>query len=182
MTALIIGGSGSGKSEYAEKCICARHGENGTAPLIYIAAMQPFGEEARKRIERHRRLRAGKGFVTVERYTELSGLIVPKGAYVLLECLGNLTANEMFAAGQADMGCIERIERGIDTLAEQCEELFIVTNDVFCDGEEYGAETDMYMRALAEINIYAAGIADTVCEVVCSMPAVIKGDIKCSDH
>ena len=38
----------------------------------------------------------GKGFETIERYTDLSGLELPKEGVALLECLSNLTANEMF--------------------------------------------------------------------------------------
>lgn len=41
-------------------------------------------------------MRAGKGFETVERYTALDELVLPKGSVVLLECMTNLVANEMF--------------------------------------------------------------------------------------
>ena len=33
---------------------------------IYIATMYPFDEESRKRVQRHRKMRQGKGFETVE--------------------------------------------------------------------------------------------------------------------
>ena len=68
MNTLVIGGSGSGKSEYAESLLC------GCQNKIYIAAMQPFGEEAEVRIARHRELRAEKDFVTLERYTKVGVL------------------------------------------------------------------------------------------------------------
>ena len=61
MLRLIIGGSASGKSEYAERLVCSLPGKR-----IYAATMEPFGEEGRERIARHRKLREGKGFVTVE--------------------------------------------------------------------------------------------------------------------
>ena len=60
MLILVTGGSGSGKSEYAENTAVSLAEEKGL-PLYYIAAMRPFGEEGRRRVERHRRLRAGKG-------------------------------------------------------------------------------------------------------------------------
>ena len=41
-------------------------------------------------------MRAGKGFETIERYTELDELLIPKDCVVLLECMSNLVANEMF--------------------------------------------------------------------------------------
>ena len=64
MTALIFGGAACGKSAYGERLACAlpRQGK-----LVYLATMEPVGEEAQARIRRHREQRAGKGFVTLER-------------------------------------------------------------------------------------------------------------------
>ena len=47
-------------------------------------------------MKRHRDMRFGKGFETVECYTGLSGVKVPEGCIVLLECMSNLVANEFF--------------------------------------------------------------------------------------
>ena len=69
MLRLIIGGSASGKSEYAERLVCSLPGKR-----IYAATMEPFGEEGRERIARHRKLREGRGFVTVEVPRELGVL------------------------------------------------------------------------------------------------------------
>ena len=73
MILLVTGGSASGKSEYAENR-ALQMAKEGQRPLIYLAAMMPFGKDAEKRIERHRQLRAGKGFETVERYTAVEAL------------------------------------------------------------------------------------------------------------
>ena len=56
MIHLVTGGSGSGKSEYAENWLTGRNKKDGT--YIYIATMQPYTEETMKKIERHHRLRA----------------------------------------------------------------------------------------------------------------------------
>ena len=51
------------------------------------------------KVDRHHRLRQGKGFTTIEQPTELEQAVLqmePAGA-VLLECMSNLTANEMFS-------------------------------------------------------------------------------------
>ena len=56
---LITGGSGSGKSAYGEKRIL----EAGEMTRYYIATMEVFGEEGRKKVERHREMRKEKGFV-----------------------------------------------------------------------------------------------------------------------
>ena len=59
MILLVTGGSASGKSEYAENR-ALQMAKEGKRPLIYLAAMMPFGKDAEKRIERHRQLRAGR--------------------------------------------------------------------------------------------------------------------------
>lgn len=67
MLVVVTGGSGSGKSAFAEETVLSL----GEARRIYIATMQAFDEESHRRISRHRHMRAGKGFETIERYTEL---------------------------------------------------------------------------------------------------------------
>ena len=59
---LVIGAAASGKSAYAES-LCLGH----DGPRVYLATMEPFGEEGARRIARHRALREGKGFSTLER-------------------------------------------------------------------------------------------------------------------
>ena len=52
MLIIITGVSGSGKSEYAEQICCRLARDN---KKYYVATMQPFGEEGRIRIEKHKR-------------------------------------------------------------------------------------------------------------------------------
>ena len=70
MIVLVTGGASSGKSAYAERVACSFAGER-----VYLAAMKPFGEEGARRIARHRALRAGKGFSTVECYDGLASAL-----------------------------------------------------------------------------------------------------------
>lgn len=69
MITLIMGGSGSGKSAYAEDYALAQAGE---ASKYYIATMQIYDAEGQRKVERHRKLRAGKGFVTIEQPTDIA--------------------------------------------------------------------------------------------------------------
>ena len=107
MTTLITGGSKCGKSRYGEKIL-----DNFRGRKIYIATMQPFGEEAHEAIARHRFQRHGKGFETLEIYRDLHKTDLPEHCGVLLECLGNLCANEMFSGGKIS-GTADRIINGI---------------------------------------------------------------------
>ena len=50
MITLITGGSGSGKSAYAEKYICHVSNEKGCKEKYYIATMQVFDDEGQRKI------------------------------------------------------------------------------------------------------------------------------------
>ena len=69
---LISGGAASGKSEYAEQTAVAAGG-----PRYYLATMQVWDEESRRRVEKHRAMRAGKGFATVECPENLAAVDLP---------------------------------------------------------------------------------------------------------
>ncbi len=173
MLHLIIGGAGSGKSAYAEKIIV----ESSVPFRYYVATMQPFGKEAFERIERHQKLRAGKGFETLECQISLSKLKLPqKASAVLLECVGNLLANEIYDPAGSKESCVDEIVSGVKSLKDQAQCAVIVTNDVFSDGNTYDAETMRYITYLGEINARLAQMADSVTEVVCGIPLVKKGD------
>ena len=194
MFTLVIGGNASGKSEYAEQHVLSLSTPEKTSPQsgnrIYIATMQPFGEDARARIARHHAMRRDRGFVTIERYTDLSGLKVPEGSNVLLEDMGNLVANEMFSkknvademlpdkihSGEthAPSGTVTAVLTGVDHLLLQCAHLTIVTNEVFSDGKTYEKETLHYLRELAAVNRSLAARADRVVEIVCGIPNRLK--------
>lgn len=174
MLILVTGGSGSGKSEFAENLVLQLH----TKPCLYIATMYPFDEECHRRIARHRRMRAEKQFDTLECYTGLQKADVNGYGTVLLECMSNLTANEMYQEGGAGEQCEEEILKGIRRLSGQCAHLVIVTNEIFSDGIEYDEETVKYQRHLGKINRQIAKMADLVVEVVYSIPIVHKGKLE----
>ena len=167
---VVTGGSGSGKSAFAEQCILDCQGNN----RIYIATMYPFDEESHRRIARHRAMRAEKKFTTIERYTDLEHLTIPQGADVLLECMSNLTANEIYQEGGAGDNTVKAILNGIHHLLEQAGNLVVVTNEVFSDGITYDPETEKYLEKLGAINCQMAQIADTVTEVVYGIPIFHK--------
>ena len=58
---LITGGSGSGKSAYAERTLLSRMPPEGGGRAVYLAAMENTGDEAQQRIARHRAMRAAHG-------------------------------------------------------------------------------------------------------------------------
>ncbi len=170
MIVLVTGGSGCGKSTWAEKLIASLPNEK----RVYIATMQVYDEESVKRVQRHRAQRADKGFMTIECEKDLASAQVEEGSIVLLEDLVNLMANEMF-----DGGDVRRIVPALRELAQKCRHLVMVTNDVFSDGMDYAESTREYLRKLSDINRQAAEMADTVVEVVYSIPVCVKGALPC---
>ena len=179
MVYVVTGGSGSGKSEYAENLTVSLGGNR-----VYAATMQVYGEEGRQRVARHRRMREGKQFVTVECPTDLDQLTenpdlcsLISGNVVLLECMSNLTANEMFSqdGGKETAELVkDRILKGVQKLLKVCRHLVIVTNEVFSDGNLYDPETMEYICCLGMINTALGVMADQVTEVVCGIPVPLK--------
>lgn len=97
MMYLIIGGSGSGKSAYAEELLFSLP---DAGKKYYIATMQVCDEESRRRVQKHRKQREGKRFYTIEQPVHVSGALTQMDAgkkSAMLECVSNLVANEMFA-------------------------------------------------------------------------------------
>lgn len=170
MMTLVSGGAGSGKSAYAESLVM----KSSAAPRVYLATMRVWGEEERQRVERHRRMRRNKGFLTVEQPLNLEQAEIPQGSVVLLEDLSNLTANECFD-GDGFQKAEERIWRGITAVRERAEDLIIVTNELFSDGIAYPDETARYLALLAQLNCRLAEQADQVVEVVIGIPIPWKG-------
>ena len=125
----------------------------------------------------HRQLRKGKGFETVERYTDLAGLTLPERGTVLLECICNLTANEMFDDAGNMTEPFDAVMDGVAALRKRCEVLVVVTNDVGSDNKDYDPGTKAYVRALGRINAALAQQADHVYELVCGIPLVLKGEL-----
>ena len=172
MIAFFYGGSGSGKSARAEDFSLTLPGKR-----VYLATMRVFGEEGQARVNRHRAMRADKGFVTVERPVAIESFDPEPGSVVLLECLSNLLANEMFDPEGNPDDAEERIGAGLLRLGKRCQ-LVVVSNDVFSDGVRYDEDTDRYRAALGRLHGRLAAAADLVTEVICGIPVPRKGGCK----
>ena len=189
MLHIVYGGSASGKSSYAESFAMSLQGEGR---LLYIATMYPYkwntteiDPETMQRIERHRAMRADKGFDTVECYRHVEHIVAKRQDVLLLECMSNLLANEMYLEPDSNAGSDmaetmspvrNKIVQALIDLSTRVQELVIVTNDVFSDGGSltYDESTREYVKNLAEINCALAREAATVTEVVCGSPVIVK--------
>ena len=170
MLTLVVGGSASGKSAFAES-LAVQSG----LPRFYVATMHVWDAESEKRVARHRAMRREKRFETLECPLHLETLAVPARGTVLLEDMGNLAANELYDADGAKADAAAAILRSADRLEAQCAHLIVVSNEVFRGGADYAGDTDAYLLALAKINNALAARAQNVCRVVCGIPQWVKG-------
>jgi len=173
MLIFVTGGVASGKSEIAEGLsVSVNRGK-----MVYIATMNADEEESRKRVHKHSNMRRGKGFDTLEAPHSLAlyfdGL---KGCdTALLECLTNLTANEMYLAGRSGQDTVKYIGRTVGELNQKIDNLIIVSGIIYSGINPYDKFTEEYLKVLGRINCSIAQAADIVIEAVCSIPVIHKG-------
>ena len=171
MRILLTGGSACGKSSYAE-ALAARF----SGARYYLATMRPYDDECVRKITRHQEQRREFRFTTIEKETDLGSVILPNRGIVLLECMCNWLANEMFDEVGNFRDPSEKMFAAIEHLAEQCEHLIVVTNEVGCDCMSFGEGTKRYIELLGRMNAILAAQFDTVLELVCGIPIVLKGE------
>ena len=160
MIALVTGGASSGKSAFAEKLALSLPG-----PHAYAATMRHGDTETEARILRHREMRAGKGFETVElagmRPADSSALL-PVAGTVLLEDLSNLVVNDSAWLLPAVLAS---------------DNVVVVANEIGSDGVRYDAFTCNFIEQLGALACGIAARADLVVEVVAGLPYVVKGEL-----
>ena len=110
MIVFVIGGSGSGKSAYAEKRLLAMEAEK----KHYIATMRVFDEEGKKRVEKHRTMRREKGFLTIEKPIDLGEIALDAGDAWMLECGGG----RLYGDGEGSSCSVNRKLTAIEALAD----------------------------------------------------------------
>lgn len=163
MTVLIIGYPESGKSKIAEDMAMEL---SAPGERIYLATMIPYGDEGRKRVERHRAMRSGKGFATMEVPYDVYAAVMEMGdaagsRTVLLECVSNLVANEMFERRSAPEAVVDKITEDVTKLSSLARDLIIVSNHYeISDG--FDEETRLYSKTLDAVNEKLKDIADRV--------------------
>jgi Adenosyl cobinamide kinase/adenosyl cobinamide phosphate guanylyltransferase len=164
-TVFIIGSPDSGKSALAEKTVSELSDPDHR---IYIATMIPYGEEGRERVRRHRMMRDGKGFITIEApfdiCSSLSDYNKSNGGRlasmtVLLECLSNLVANELFERRSERDEMLGRLYEDIKWIAQRAGNFVIVSNHFEID-ESFDEETRFYAESLDMLNEMVSGLAD----------------------
>ena len=174
MIVLITGASSSGKSLTAETiAVGLSNGDN----LYYIATMRQYDDEARARVKRHQKMRAEKGFTTIEKYVDIRSIDITPDSTCLIECMSNLLANEMYDEEGCKVLPDKKIVSDILYLRDvkMAKNIVIVSNEVFSDGTKYDEWCTDYIENLGKINVTIGKVADTVIESVVGIPIYHKG-------
>ena len=164
MIILICGASGSGKSFYAEDRLEKFNSEK----KFYIATAKIFDDEMLERVKKHQTMRAGKNFITIEKQKNLGKIEIPKNSSVLIESLTTWLANEIFDSENSH-NAAEKILKDFHLLKEKCENLILVSDDIFSDGIIYDEATEFYRKTLASLMIKIATEADEVIECIAGL-------------
>ena len=176
MRALFIGGGKSGKSTAAQRLAASLA---GGGPLYYWATMTPHDGEDEARIQRHRDDRAGMGFTTVERSSDLPaglGEIDPAGT-VLFDSVTACLSEQMFPGPAPDAGAANRVLRELLDISRCLDHFIAVCDDIWHGGEDYRDWTEVYVRGLADICQGLAAEFDVVCEMTAGLPHLWKGEL-----
>ena len=135
MMTLILGGSGSGKSAFAENYLLRAVADKQKLDKrecrkYYIATMQIWDAEMQAKVDRHHRLRQGKGFTTIEQPVALEKALEMMRESPNAEQPGNI---ERFAVNETmQYGNTERSETQIQSVAALLECMSnLVANEMF---------------------------------------------------
>lgn len=182
---LVTGGSGSGKSEFAQQ-LAASLGQ----PVTYLATGKLEGAEMAWRIQRHRDSRPAS-WTTVEAPRNLTAALEQArdaAPVVLLEDVGSLAAaclphvdehdGELALPHSAIEEALGNLTGEIDGVARWCQEsgksLVVVTVEVGLGMLPMSPVSRLYKDVIGQANQHLAGLASTTFLVVSGIPVDIS--------
>ena len=179
MKILILGGSKSGKSDFAQE-IALKLANGGVH--YYVATMENTGTEADKAtVASHLRRREGMDFVTVEQgrhILDCLNRVDPKGTF-LVDSVTTLVTNELYPPEKN----YETYEEGAVRCGKELLEFIrrvnhavVVSDDLSRDAIRFDPATEAFRRHLGRIHRELARECDVVMEMAFGNLMIHKGE------
>jgi len=163
---LVLGGARSGKSRFAEGLARGFEG-----PRTYIATAEPFDEEMRQRIARHRDQRAADGWTTLEAPLDPAAALRGAEGLVLLDCVTVWLGNLMHHG--RDMN--ESVEGLLTALGETQSRVVLVSNEVGLSIVPENAMARRFRDEQGIANQKLSAAVDEVFFIAAGLPLRLKG-------
>ena len=149
--------------------------------LYYIATMIPHDDEDHLRIDNHRKMRAGKGFTTIECGHDILSINPDPDGTFLLDSVTALLSNEMFKTSDGknfdfDEGAADRVAHELIEFSNKVKNIVFVSDYIAAD-ICYEELTEKYRKGLALLDKALAKACDTVCEITLGNPYIYKGEL-----
>jgi adenosylcobinamide kinase / adenosylcobinamide-phosphate guanylyltransferase len=164
---LVLGGTRSGKSRFAEGLV--HH------PAHYVATAQAFDDEMRERIAAHRAQR-GNEWVTHEEPIDLVGVLQKNdvaGQFILVDCLTLWLSNLLLA----DLDCDAAIRKLVAHLENAKSRIVIVSNEVGLGIVPDNKLARRFRDVQGIANQSVAEVALNVVFMAAGLPLTLKGPL-----
>ncbi|MDI1237540.1 MAG: bifunctional adenosylcobinamide kinase/adenosylcobinamide-phosphate guanylyltransferase [Polaromonas sp.] len=183
---LILGGQRSGKSRRAEMLAQGWLAQSPAHRAVLIATGQPWDDEMRERIARHRQDRAERvpGMTTVEEPLQLAQAITAHGnaqTLVVVDCLTLWLTNWLMPVevSEKNMAAAQYPQAPAAMLLEATEKspgpLVLVGNEIGLGVIPLGPEVRAFVDALGRLNQEVAQACERVTLMAAGLPLVLKG-------
>lgn len=172
---LILGGSNSGKSRFAEGLI-KKHKD-----VLYLATAEPVDEEMKLKLEKHRQSRP-REWKTIEEPVHIDKVIEKQGnkfSHILVECILLCINNIIIKSSrlpddEVEKIVMDKIVHTIEVIKSSKAAVYIVSGEVGLGLIGENKSLRLYSRILGQVNQLLAEKADEVFLVVSGIPMKIK--------
>lgn len=169
---LILGGTRSGKSAYAEKIAKALSQQKNT-PLIYIATATAVDDEMQQRIQRRQQGRQTKDWLLLEESLDLANSVdgLTQQSVVLIDCLTVWLNNCLY---QSDDTWHQQKQAFISQIQQCQHDILLVSNEVGQGIVPMGKASRRFVDEIGWLHQTLAQHCDRVTLLIAGLPQTLK--------